>query len=64
VGERLGAGDVVTCVLDLDARTLAVAVNGAPGCPPFSGVRGPVVPAVCAGPETFCTITIEGCCHW
>ena len=64
MGDRFGVGDVVTVSLDLDAKTLAFCINNETFVPPFQGVRGPVVPAVCAGPDTVCTLTLENCCHW
>lgn len=64
MGDRFGIGDVVTVSLDLDARTLALCINNETFFPPFQDVRGPVVPAICAGPDTVATLTLENCCFW
>jgi hypothetical protein len=67
-GVRLGSGDAVVLRLDAARGTLALAVGGSGGedpLPPFEGVWGAVLPAVCVCADTaVSSITIEACGAW
>lgn len=63
-GVNFQSGDVVTSCLDLIAGTLAFRINDEEPVTPFSGIRGPVVPAVSASGDTAVSVTIENCRNW
>jgi hypothetical protein len=56
--------NLVKTQLDVDKQTLAFTINDSEFVLPFTGVRGPVIPAISVGNTTVCRITIENCHHW
>ena len=56
--------NLVTTQLDVDKQTLAFTINDSEFVLPFTGVRGPVIPAISVGNTTVCRVTIENCHHW
>jgi len=57
----------VNTQLDIDKQTLAFKINDSEiisTVSPFTGVRGPVIPAISVGNTTVCRVTIENCRQW